>query len=74
MMSDDFEVAGENEREYFAFPYLFKPEHTCRKTICVWFFQCDCVKSRTHMAELVQDEHSWLKSIFIFLENDRWFR
>ncbi len=27
-MSDDFEVGGENEMEFFALPYLFEPKYT----------------------------------------------
>ncbi len=27
-MSDDFEVGGENEMEFFTLPYLFEPKYT----------------------------------------------
>ncbi len=27
MMSDDFEIRGEDEMEFFALPYLFEPEY-----------------------------------------------
>ncbi len=27
-MSDDFELGGEDEMEFFALPYLFEPEYT----------------------------------------------
>ncbi len=27
MMSDDFELRGEDEMEFFALPYLFEPEY-----------------------------------------------
>ncbi len=27
-MSDDFEVGGENEMEFFFLPYLFEPKYT----------------------------------------------
>ncbi len=28
LMSDDFELGGEDEMEFFALPYLFEPEYT----------------------------------------------
>ncbi len=32
-MSDDFEVGGENEMEFFALPFLFEPNYTDEELI-----------------------------------------
>ncbi len=60
-MLDDFEVGGEKRMEF--------------GTISVYVMRdLSNVKPWTRIAELGQDEHLWLKGIYIFKENDQLFR
>ncbi len=59
-MSDKLEIRGENE--CFTLPYLFELNYTDKELTAHAFFNIITLNCIT---ELVQDEHLWLKSVYI---------
>ncbi len=64
-MPDDFEIGGVNEMEFFTLPYLFEPKYPYKELTAHGLSTviAQCVKSRMRIAELVQNEHLYIKYI-----------
>ncbi len=62
-MPDDFEIGRVNEMEFFARPYLSEPKYPYKELTAHGLSTviAQCVKSRMHIAELVQNEHLYIQ-------------
>ncbi len=58
-----------DEIEFFTLPYLFKPKYLYEELTAHDLFDMNaqCVKMCLRIVKLVQDEHLWLKSIYIYI-------